>query len=83
MGEGGGGRKIFFLKNPGPNFPDKISSSGKVLLYALHYLQAKRQDRIADEKNIQARKHLPARPPPPDKNQMVAPLRRNETLDFP
>ena len=61
---GGGGYEIYRKKNPGPNFPEKkISRTGKVLLHALYYLQIKIQDRVADEKNIQARKHLPVPPP--------------------
>ena len=34
VGGGGGGRKIF-QKHPGPNFQEKISRTGKILLYAL------------------------------------------------
>ena len=63
---GGWGQQGFCEKKiPGPNFPEKIFRTGKVLIYALSNLQIKRQ-----EKNIQARKHLPL----PHKNQMVAPL---------
>ena len=36
---GGGGSKMFRKKNPGPNFPEKISRTGKVLLITLYHLQ--------------------------------------------
>ena len=44
----GGAIKIFRKKNPGPNFPEKLFRA-----------QIKRHDRVADENNLQARKHLP------------------------
>ena len=58
-----GGWKIFREKKiQDPIFQKKISRIRKVLLYALYNLRIKRQDRVADEKNILAKKHLPAPP---------------------
>ena len=48
---GEGGKKKNRKENRGLIFPEQISRAEKIHLYVLYYMQIKRQDRVADEKN--------------------------------
>ena len=58
-------------ENRGLIFPEQISRAEKIHSYVLYYMQIKRQDRVADEKNPDTKNVFLSPPPPYKKIQMV------------